>query len=70
MTVSAVRALMLAGSMLALAACAATPPPALVPPAPRESTPFTLATDQPRPAEQMAMRFDKADLAILSLIHI
>lgn len=64
MTVSAVRALMLAGSMLALAACAATPPPALVPPAPRESTPFTLATDQPRPAEQMAMRFDKADLAI------
>ena len=65
MTVSAVRALMLAGSMLALAACATPPEPSPVPPPPaRESTPFTLATDQPRPTEQVAMQFDKADLAI------
>lgn len=31
---------------------------------PRESTAFTLATDQPRTAEQLAMQFDKADLSI------
>ena len=30
----------------------------------RESTAFTLGTDQPRTAEQLAMRFDKADLSI------
>ena len=48
---------------LALAACATTPPP---PPssAPRESTAFTLATDQPLTPEQQAMRFDQADLSI------
>lgn len=33
-------------------------------PAPRQSTPFTLATDQPRTPEQLAVRFDKADLSI------
>lgn len=32
--------------------------------APRESTAFTLATDQPRTAEQLVMQFDKADLSI------
>lgn len=32
--------------------------------APRESTAFTLATDQPRTAEQLAMQFDRADLSI------
>lgn len=31
---------------------------------PRESTAFTLATDQPRTAEQRAMQFDRADLSI------
>jgi aminopeptidase N len=30
----------------------------------RESTPFTLGTDQPRTAEQLAVTFDKADLSI------
>lgn len=30
----------------------------------RESTPFTLQTDQPRTPEQEAIRFDKADLSI------
>ncbi|WP_292062775.1 M1 family metallopeptidase [Brevundimonas sp. UBA7664] len=30
----------------------------------RESTAFTLNTDQPRTAEQLAMQFDKADLSI------
>ena len=30
----------------------------------RESTPFTLETDQPRTPEQEAVRFDKADLSI------
>ena len=29
----------------------------------RESTPFTLETDQPRTPEQEAVRFDKADLS-------
>ena len=31
---------------------------------PRESTAFTLATDQPRTAEQLVMQFDRADLSI------
>ena len=30
----------------------------------RESTPYTLATDQPLTVEQQAMRFDTADLSI------
>ncbi|MFJ6023222.1 M1 family metallopeptidase [Brevundimonas sp. NPDC092305] len=37
---------------------------ALAQEAARESTPFTLQTDQPRTAEQLAMRFDRADLSI------
>ena len=55
------RVLTLAAVALTLAACATTD---AAPTAPRESTAFTLATDQPRPPEQMAMRFDKADLSI------
>src|SRR5690606_6744669 len=58
--------------MLALAACATTTASQEVAPeaaarqtpAPRESTAFTLGTDQPRAPEQLAMRFDKADLSI------
>ncbi|MFN4091477.1 MAG: M1 family metallopeptidase [Brevundimonas sp.] len=54
---------------LSLAACAmpATPVRAQTQPqaaSARESTPFTLQTDQPRTPEQLAVRFDKADLSI------
>ena len=42
---------------------ASTPPAVIVSPV-RESTAFTLGTDQPRTAEQLAMVFDKADLSI------
>ena len=42
---------------------AASPALAQEPTAP-QSTPFTLATDQPRTREQLAVRFDKADLSI------
>ena len=45
---------------LTLAGCATTPPP---PPGPRVSTAFTLETDQPRTAAQLALRFDHADLS-------
>ncbi|PZT97238.1 MAG: peptidase M1 [Brevundimonas sp.] len=49
-------------ALTALTACATAPrPPA---PTARESTGFTLATDQPLTPEQRAMRFDKADLTI------
>ena len=70
------RAALLGASLLVLAACATAPSPAAdgVPdawpepqaaPVPvRESTAFTLGTDQPRTPEQLAMRFDKADLSI------
>ena len=64
-------------SLLALAACASdggyamaeTPPQAVETPAAgpvptRQSTAFTLGTDQPRAPEQLAVRFDKADLSI------
>lgn len=51
-----------AACVLALAACATTPAPPTA--APRLSTAFTLETDQPRTAEQLAMRFDRADLSI------
>ena len=48
-----------------LAACASTPRQATTPAAPAElSTPFTLTTGSPRTPEQLAVRFDKADLAI------
>ena len=45
------------------AASAASAPPQQTTPA-RESTAFTLGTDQPRAPEQLAMRFDRADLSI------
>lgn len=77
MSLIACRAALLGASVLALAACAsnggyvmAESPPATVEapaadPAPvRQSTAFTLGTDQPRTPEQMAVRFDKADLSI------
>lgn len=58
-----VRLLLLAGaSALLLSTVAAAQETAA--PAARESTAFTLATDQPRTPEQEAVRFDKADLSI------
>ena len=53
--------LLAAASALTLSACATVAQPA---PTPRESTAFTLATDQPLTPEQQAMQFDKADLSI------
>ncbi|MEE2850990.1 MAG: M1 family peptidase, partial [Pseudomonadota bacterium] len=53
--------LLAAASALTLSACATVAQPA---PAPRESTAFTLATDQPLTPEQQVMQFDKADLSI------
>jgi aminopeptidase N len=48
-----------------LGACATTPAPPAAPPATGPaSTPFTLSTGSARTAEQLAVRFDKADLAI------
>ncbi|HZV85496.1 MAG TPA: M1 family metallopeptidase [Brevundimonas sp.] len=77
MTLAACRAAALVGaSLIALAACATAPAaqtpaatrgaaePATAPEASRESTAFTLRTDQPRTPEQEAMQFDKADLSI------
>ena len=58
-----VRSLLLAGvSALLLTTAAAAQE--TTGPAARESTAFTLATDQPRTPEQEAVRFDKADLSI------
>ncbi len=63
-------------SILTLAACAAAealpadgapivrPAQAAAPTPARDSTAFTLGTDQPRAPEQLAMRFDRADLSI------
>ncbi|MBF0664273.1 MAG: hypothetical protein IR159_01795, partial [Brevundimonas sp.] len=72
MSFTACRAALTGVSMLALAACATTTASQEVAPeaaarqtpARRESTAFTLGTDQPRAPEQLAMRFDKADLSI------
>ncbi len=55
-------AALIGGSLLALAA--ATQGLAQTEPAQRESTAFTLASDQPLTPEQHAVRFDKADLSI------
>lgn len=58
-----VRSLLLAGvSALLLTTAAAAQE--TTGPAARESTAFTLATDQPRTPEQEAVRFDKVDLSI------
>ncbi|KAK0360964.1 hypothetical protein LTR94_025241, partial [Friedmanniomyces endolithicus] len=54
--------LALAVSTTALSACAAYPSYGVE--VMRESTPYTLATDQPLTPEQQAMGFDKADLSI------
>lgn len=76
MSFIACHATLAGAALLALGACAASAappptqplPPAAEPaadaPAARESTAFTLGTDQPRTPEQLAMRFDKADLSI------
>lgn len=58
-----VRSLLLAGASALLLTTAATAQETAGPAA-RESTAFTLATDQPRTPEQEAVRFDKADLSI------
>ena len=58
-----VRLLLLAGASALLLSTVAAAQEAAAPAA-RESTAFTLATDQPRTPEQEAMRFDKADLSI------
>ncbi|RZJ78816.1 MAG: M1 family peptidase, partial [Brevundimonas sp.] len=57
--------LVLLAAAAALAACASTPEQAATPTPPAElSTPFTLTTGSPRTPEQLAVRFDKVDLAI------
>ena len=53
-----------AASILALSAGAVSAQSEAAGETPRESTAFTLATDQPRTAEQLVMQFDKADLSI------
>lgn len=59
------RAALAGACLLALtSACAAVAEPAKPQELVRESTAFTLATDQPRTPEQEAVRFDKADLSI------
>ena len=76
MSATTFRAALMGVSMLALNACVsitvthevetvpvAAAPAVTVTPA-RESTAFTLGTDQPRTPEQLAMVFDKADLSI------
>lgn len=72
MSLTACRAALMGVSLIALAACATTaasvePAAAQTEPAQapaRDSTAFTLGTDQPRAPEQLAVTFDKADLSI------
>jgi len=68
MSISSLRRAALASSALSFvfvgAAIAQDAVPQDAAPPARESTPFTLETDQPRTAEQLAMQFDKADLSI------
>ncbi|MGV8929280.1 MAG: M1 family metallopeptidase [Brevundimonas sp.] len=63
MSISSLRRVALAATALTVLCAEAAASQDAVPPA-RESTAFTLGTDQPRTAEQLAMRFDKADLSI------
>lgn len=66
MSKSVRRVALLGVSLLALTAAPAVAQdtPVAEPKPTRESTGFTLATDQPRTPEQEAVRFDKADLSI------
>ena len=77
MSFKACRAALMGASLLTLGACTAiqtdfvvveidrtTLEPTVVQTPVRESTAFTLGTDQPRTAEQLAVVFDKADLSI------
>ncbi|MFN3558917.1 MAG: M1 family metallopeptidase [Brevundimonas sp.] len=65
MSKSVRRTALLGASLLALTALPAVAQEAVgAPQITRESTAFTLATDQPRTPEQEAVRFDKADLSI------
>ena len=64
MTQSILRGLLLAASTLALATAANAQEAPARAEAARDSTAFTLATDQPRPPEQLVVRFDQADLSI------
>ena len=72
MSLLACRAALMGASLIALAACTATAAsidPSMTSAEPvqaevRQSTAFTLRSDQPRAPEQLAMRFDKADLSI------
>jgi len=61
-----VRTLAFTAAALIMSACATAAAPQDAPQdqGPRESTAFTLATDQPLTPEQQAVRFDKADLSI------
>lgn len=76
MSLKTFRTALMGGFMLTLAGCAtasampaaevapvASEPAAIQTPG-RESTAFTLRSDQPRTAEQLAMSFDRADLSI------
>ncbi len=64
MSASIRRAVLLGASLLALTAAPALAQDAATPEITRESTDFTLGTDQPRTPEQLAMRIDRADLSI------
>ncbi|WP_439471542.1 M1 family metallopeptidase [Brevundimonas sp.] len=64
MSASIRHAVLLGASLLALGAAPALAQDQATPAPARESTAFTLATDQPRTPEQEAVRFDKADLTL------
>ena len=61
---ASIRAALLGVSLLALTAAPVFAQDAATPEITRESTDFTLGTDQPRTPEQLAMRIDRADLSI------
>jgi len=64
MSASIRRAALLGASLLALTAAPVFAQDAATPEITRDSTDFTLGTDQPRTPEQLAMRIDRADLSI------